>query len=46
MLSYDFYKRTLAVVEKIASKAPLHELALKERKHTDIPLEQVVRITF
>jgi len=46
MLSYDFYKRTLAVVEKIASKALLHELALEQRKHTDIPREQVVEITF
>ena len=40
-MSYDFYKRTSALVENPDAKALLHELALEERKHADILLQRM-----
>jgi len=43
-ISYDFYKRTSALVENPEAKALLHELALEERKHADKLLEQLEEV--
>lgn len=40
-MSYDFYKRTSALVEKPDAKTLLYELALEERKHAGVLLERV-----
>ena len=42
--SYDFYKRTSALVEDQSAKTLLHELALEERNHADILLRIVAEI--
>ena len=43
-MSYDFYKRTSALVEEPDAKALLHELASEERNHADILLKRVSEI--
>jgi rhodanese-related sulfurtransferase/rubrerythrin len=43
-MSYDFYKRTLVLVEDQDAKMLLHELALEERNHADILLKRVSEI--
>jgi rubrerythrin len=43
-MSYDFYKRTSALVEDQGAKTLLHELALEERNHADILLKRVSEI--
>jgi len=43
-MSYDFYKRTSALVEDQDAKTLLHELALEERNHADILLKRVSEI--
>ena len=43
-MSYDFYKRTSALVENQDAKALLQELALEERNHADILLKRVSEI--
>jgi rhodanese-related sulfurtransferase/rubrerythrin len=43
-MSYDFYKRTSALVEDPGAKTLLHELALEERNHADILLKRVSEI--
>ena len=43
-MSYDFYKRTTALVQDPDSKRLLHELAAEERNHADILLKQVSQI--
>ncbi len=43
-MSYDFYKRTSALVEDPDAKTLLHELALEERNHADILLKRVSEI--
>lgn len=43
-MSYDFYKRTSALVESPDSKTLLHELALEERNHANILLKRVAEI--
>jgi rhodanese-related sulfurtransferase len=43
-MSYDFYKRTSALVGDSDAKTLLHELALEERNHADILLKRVSEI--
>lgn len=43
-MSYDFYKRTSALIKNPDAKALLHELALEERTHADILLKRVAEI--
>jgi rhodanese-related sulfurtransferase/rubrerythrin len=43
-MSYDFYKRTSALVGDPGAKTLLHELALEERNHADILLKRVSEI--
>ena len=43
-MSYDFYKRTSALVENLDAKTLLHELALEERSHADILLKRVAEM--
>ena len=43
-MSYDFYKRISALVEKAEAKALLHELALEERKHSGKLLERLAEV--
>ena len=43
-MSYDFYKRTSALVGDQGAKTLLHELALEERNHADILLKRVSEI--
>lgn len=43
-MSYDFYKRTSALVADPSAKTFLHELALEERNHADILLKRVSEI--
>lgn len=43
-MSYDFYKRTSALVENPDAKTLLHELALEERNHANALLKQVAEI--
>ncbi len=43
-MAYDFYKRTSALVEDPDTKSLLHELALEERNHANILLEQVAEV--
>ncbi len=43
-MSYDFYKRTSALVENQDVKMLLHELAPEERNHADILLKQVAEL--
>jgi rubrerythrin len=43
-MSYDFYKRTSALVENPAAKTLLHELALEERNHADILLKRLSEV--
>jgi rhodanese-related sulfurtransferase/rubrerythrin len=43
-MSYDFYKRTSALVEDPGAKMLLHELALEERNHANILIERVSEI--
>ena len=43
-MSYDFYKRTSALVGNPDAKALLHQLALEERNHADILLTRVTEI--
>jgi len=43
-MSYDFYKRTSALVEDPGAKTLLHELAVEERNHADILLKRVSEI--
>jgi rhodanese-related sulfurtransferase/rubrerythrin len=43
-MSYDFYKRTSALVEDPSAKTLLHELALEERNHADILLKRVSEV--
>jgi rhodanese-related sulfurtransferase/bacterioferritin (cytochrome b1) len=43
-ISYDFYKRTSALVEDPSAKTLLHELAIEERNHADILLKRVSEI--
>jgi rhodanese-related sulfurtransferase/rubrerythrin len=43
-MSYDFYKRTLALVENPDAKTLLQELAVEERDHADILLKRVSEI--
>jgi rhodanese-related sulfurtransferase/rubrerythrin len=43
-MSYDFYKRTSALVQDPDSRRLLHELAAEERNHADILLKQVSQI--
>jgi rhodanese-related sulfurtransferase/rubrerythrin len=43
-MSYDFYKRTSALVEDPSAKMLLHELALEERNHANILIERVSEI--
>jgi len=44
-MSYDFYKRSSALVEDPEAKTLLHELALEERNHANILLKRVGQIT-
>ncbi|OGN97608.1 MAG: hypothetical protein A2Z77_04395 [Chloroflexi bacterium RBG_13_51_36] len=43
-MSYDFYKRTSALVGDPSAKTLLHELALEERNHADILLRRLSEI--
>jgi rhodanese-related sulfurtransferase/rubrerythrin len=43
-MSYDFYKRTSALVEDPGAKTLLHELALEERNHADILLKRLSEV--
>jgi rhodanese-related sulfurtransferase/rubrerythrin len=43
-MSYDFYKRTSALVESPDAKMLLHELAFEERNHADTLLKRVSEI--
>jgi rhodanese-related sulfurtransferase/rubrerythrin len=43
-MSYDFYRRTSALVEDLGAKTLLHELAVEERNHADILLRRVSEI--
>jgi len=43
-MSYDFYKRTSALVEDSDAKTLLQELAVEERNHADILLKRVSEI--
>jgi rhodanese-related sulfurtransferase/rubrerythrin len=43
-MSYDFYKRTSALVEDPSAKTLLHELALEERNHAYILLKRVSEV--
>ena len=43
-MSYDFYKRTSALVENQDAKMLLHELASEERNHADILLRRVAEL--
>ena len=43
-ISYDFYKRTSALVGEPDAKTLLHELALEERHHADILIKRVSEI--
>jgi rubrerythrin len=43
-MSYDFYKRTSALVEEPGAKTLLHELAVEERNHADILLRRLSEI--
>jgi rhodanese-related sulfurtransferase/rubrerythrin len=43
-MSYDFYKRTSALVGDPGAKTLLHELGLEERNHADILLERLSEI--
>jgi rhodanese-related sulfurtransferase/rubrerythrin len=43
-MSYDFYKRTSALVENPDAKTLLHKLALEERYHADTLLKRVSEI--
>ncbi len=43
-MSYDFYKRTLALVGNAEAKVLLHELAVEERKHADIILQRLSEV--
>lgn len=43
-MSYDFYKRTSALVGNPDAKALLHQLALEERNHADILLTRLTEI--
>jgi len=43
-MSYDFYKRTSALVEDPGAKTLLHELAVEERNHADILLKRLSEI--
>jgi rhodanese-related sulfurtransferase/rubrerythrin len=43
-MSYDFYKRTSALVGDPGTKTLLHELALEERNHAEILLKRVSEI--
>jgi len=43
-MSYDFYKRTSALVEDPDAKMFLHELAVEERNHADILLKRLSEI--
>ena len=43
-VSYDFYKRTSALVKDPGAKTLLHELALEERNHADILTKRVSEI--
>jgi rhodanese-related sulfurtransferase len=40
-LSYDFYKKTAALVNNTDAKTLLHELAIEERNHADILIRQL-----
>jgi len=43
-MSYDFYRRASASVEKEDVKGLLHELAWEERKHADVLLRQMAEV--
>jgi rhodanese-related sulfurtransferase/rubrerythrin len=43
-MSYDFYKRTSALVEEPGAKTLLHELAVEERNHADILLRRLSEV--
>jgi rhodanese-related sulfurtransferase/rubrerythrin len=43
-MSYDFYKRTSAVVANADAKNILHELAVEERNHADILLKRLAEL--
>jgi rhodanese-related sulfurtransferase/rubrerythrin len=43
-MSYDFYRRASALVEKEDVKGLLHELAWEERKHADVLLRQMAEV--
>jgi rhodanese-related sulfurtransferase/rubrerythrin len=43
-MSYDFYKRTSALVANPDAKATLHELAVEERNHADILLVRLAEL--
>jgi len=43
-MSYDFYKRTSALVKNAEAKALLHELALEERRHARKLLERLAEV--
>jgi rhodanese-related sulfurtransferase/rubrerythrin len=43
-MSYDFYKRTSAMVANADGKNVLHELAVEERNHADILLKRLAEL--
>jgi len=43
-VSYDFYRRASALVEKEDARRLLHELAWEERKHADVLLRQMAQV--
>jgi len=43
-VSYDFYQRASALVEKEDARGLLHELAWEERKHADVLLRRVAEV--
>ena len=43
-VSYDFYRRASALVEKEDGRRLLHELAWEERKHADVLLRQMAEV--
>jgi rubrerythrin len=43
-MSYDFYKRTAALVGSSDSRTLLHELALEERNHANTLLQRVAQV--
>ena len=43
-VSYDFYRRASALVEKEDGRRLLHELAWEERKHADVLLRQMAQV--